>query len=210
MFKLIRNLIFLGFSLFVLYLYLPKPIPGLPQNLQQIDIKKIIQVKKNPSITPDEKTSTPDNTSSEKTALTTDTLVNLTDQDKVKVLFETQPPVTFHLTVARSTKKKNVGLMYIDSLPAYEGMFFIFDDSVKYPFWMKNVEIPLDMIFINKNLEIVYIQHSAKPCKVAKCPYYGPEKEYQFVVEINGNKAKEFNINNSTKLKIFQEKPVKE
>jgi uncharacterized membrane protein (UPF0127 family) len=63
-------------------------------------------------------------------------------------------------------------------------MLFIFPTEDIYSFWMKNTLIPLDMIWINANLNIVDIQ-KADPCKQDPCPLYVPEKQAQYILELN-------------------------
>ena len=48
--------------------------------------------------------------------------------------------------VAATNEEKAQGLMYRDELGENNGMFF---DSIDNGFWMKDVEIPLEMVFIS-------------------------------------------------------------
>lgn len=54
------------------------------------------------------------------------------------------------------------------------GMIFIYPTEGDYRFRMKNTLIPLDMIWLNANKEIVYIATDVPPCKADPCPTYGP------------------------------------
>ena len=49
------------------------------------------------------------------------------------------------------------GLSNIDSLPDDEGMLFYFDNPQTTSFWMKDTKIPLDIIFINEDLEVTKV-----------------------------------------------------
>jgi uncharacterized membrane protein (UPF0127 family) len=51
---------------------------------------------------------------------------------------------------------------------------------------MKNTLIPLDMIFIDKDHKIVYIEPQAQPCEADPCKVYNPGVTYRYVVEVNG------------------------
>lgn len=57
--------------------------------------------------------------------------------------------------VTESEKAK--GLQGIDSLPKNEGMLFIFSPPQDVSFWMKDVKIPLDIIFINEDEQVIQV-----------------------------------------------------
>ena len=61
-------------------------------------------------------------------------------------------------------------------------MLFIFDNERPLSFWMKNTYIPLDIIYVNKSLEIVTIQENTMPLNEKPIP---SEKPALFVVEVN-------------------------
>ncbi len=63
--------------------------------------------------------------------------------------------------IANTTEERQTGLMYVADLSEYEGMLFIQDPPRNVTLWMKNVEIPLDMIFVDENLRVVSIEEAA-------------------------------------------------
>lgn len=58
---------------------------------------------------------------------------------------------------ATSTEEKAKGLQGIDELPEDEGMLFYFDPPEDVQFWMKDVDIPLDIIFIDDDEEVIKV-----------------------------------------------------
>ena len=92
--------------------------------------------------------------------------------------------------LARTNQERQQGLMFRDQLCENCGMLFIFDNERSLSFWMKNTLIPLDMVFINSNLEIVDILH-AVPCSEDPCKSYVPQENAAYVLETNVNKFDE-------------------
>ena len=65
--------------------------------------------------------------------------------------------------VAATGQSRTRGLMWRSQLAAGKGMLFIFPAEQSLNFWMRNTLIPLDMIFIGKDLKITGIVHDAEP-----------------------------------------------
>ncbi|MDP2909631.1 MAG: DUF192 domain-containing protein, partial [bacterium] len=81
-----------------------------------------------------------------------------------------------------------------ESLEEDAGMLFVFDKEDFYSFWMKNTLMPLDMIWINENNKIVYIQKNARPCETEKCQNYATPEKAKYVLEINAGLADKYGI----------------
>lgn len=93
---------------------------------------------------------------------------------------------TVRVAVADSPTEMSRGLMHRKELPENEGMLFVYNYEGKHSFWMKNTLIPLDMVWINSNKEVVHIEHSAPPCKKSPCPHFRPSYPALYVLELNG------------------------
>ena len=91
--------------------------------------------------------------------------------------------------IARTNLERQRGLMYRQSLEPGHGMIFLFDQPEKsMKFWMKNTYIPLDMIFIGPNKQVIYVEENAEPLTLQS---RGPdEEESQFVLEVPGGWAR--------------------
>jgi uncharacterized protein len=90
-----------------------------------------------------------------------------------------------NLEVADNDISRSKGLMFRESLREDSGMLFIFDSPGDYAFWMKNTLIPLDMIWLDGDLQVVHIEH-ALPCKGDPCANYEPNHDARYVLEVNG------------------------
>lgn len=100
-------------------------------------------------------------------------------------------PRRFKVEIADNEASREYGLKYRRSLAADEGMLFEFERPDLQAFWMKNVLIPLDIIYIGADGRIVSIAADARPWDqtpiVSKAPALG-------VLEIDGGLAAKLGI----------------
>jgi uncharacterized protein len=68
-------------------------------------------------------------------------------------------------------------------------MLFIFEEEGLYSFWMKNMTMPIDMVFISGNGSVVYVKHSAQPCTADPCEIISPQQKFMYVLEIRSGAA---------------------
>lgn len=104
--------------------------------------------------------------------------------------------------LATTPEEMTIGLMNRTSLPENLGMLFIFDEEGIHKFWMKNTLIPLDMIWLDENGKIIYIEKNAQPCYVLICPLFGPESSSKYALEANGGYIEKHKINVGDKARI--------
>ncbi len=100
---------------------------------------------------------------------------------------------TIKLEVAKTPKQQAIGLMYREKLPPNRGMLFPMNPPRVPRFWMKNVEIPLDMIFVREG-KVAAIAHQVPPCEADPCPTYSPDILIDQVIELKGGRAKELGL----------------
>lgn len=102
---------------------------------------------------------------------------------------------TFKLFVAKTTKEKEIGLSGKASLNQEYGMLFPFDKPDYYPFWMKDMKISIDMLFVENN-KIVSVFKNLKPpkSKDETLEIIRPQKPADKVIEINSGLAEKYNI----------------
>ena len=117
---------------------------------------------------------------------------------------EMEDKATVFVEIADDDVERREGLMYRESLEDNSGMLFLYDSERELSFWMKNTLIPLDMIFINSDYEIVDIKH-ATPCRADPCPHYTSKAPAQYVLEVNAGFSEEKGIAEGDKIKFFLE-----
>ena len=130
-------------------------------------------------------------------------LILLTACTKYETIFidNGEEKIKIKAEIADTQEKRERGLMFRESLKENSGMFFTFDNDATFNFWMKNTLIPLDIIFISNDLNIVDIVH-AEPCTEEPCKSYKTSKPARYVLEVNGNFTTKNNIEVGDKIII--------
>src|SRR3989344_2558804 len=101
---------------------------------------------------------------------------------------------------ADSFLKRQQGLSGRKQLKENGGMFFIFDKPAAYPFWMKDMEFPIDIIWIDENYRVVDITKNALPESFPKI--FLPSKPVKYVLEVNAGFADKNNISVNDKIEM--------
>ena len=88
------------------------------------------------------------------------------------------------------------GMMFREALPQGRGMLFVHAKPAPYVYWMSNVKVPLDIIFMDSSRHIVEISADTPPCtkKPAECPVYGGHTSEQFVLELRAGEAQRLGL----------------
>lgn len=105
------------------------------------------------------------------------------------------------LEVARTPQQQSMGLMHRPALPENNGMLFQFTSAQSLSFWMKNVPVPLDMVFL-RNGAVQYIASSVPPCASEPCPTYGSKKPVDQVIELRSGRSAELGLKVGDRLQI--------
>ncbi len=108
---------------------------------------------------------------------------------------------TIELEVARTPEQQQMGLMYRPALPDNRGMLFPFSPPQPVQFWMKNVPVALDMVFLQNGV-IKYIEAAAPPCPNEPCPTYGPNVPIDTVIELRSGRAAELKLRTGDRIEI--------
>ncbi len=111
---------------------------------------------------------------------------------------------TIKLELAKTAEDRYLGLSFRDSLCSDCGMLFISSKKQEKSFVMRDMLIPLDIVWIADD-EIVKIDHNLnpeghEPNKAYKSPF-----PLQYVLELNGGYSKEIGIEVGDSVKFFIE-----
>ncbi len=108
---------------------------------------------------------------------------------------DARPSVTFttaqgdavvRVEVVQSEAKIERGLMYREHMPPDDGMLFLLEPEQDWKFWMRNTLIPLDIIFVKRDMTVAGIAANAKPRDESLLSVGVPSR---FVVETNAGWA---------------------
>lgn len=65
--------------------------------------------------------------------------------------------------IADDKCKKDLGLSGMKSLQNNEGMMFVFGTMGQYPFWMKDMNFSIDILWVDENSTIVGVEKNVSP-----------------------------------------------
>jgi len=99
------------------------------------------------------------------------------------------------------------GLMYVkEPLNRYYGMLFDMSlDKKNHSMWMKNTFIPLDIIFLDENMNIIGYKENNEPHSLKSISI---NKLSRYVLEMNGGSVKLNNLNIGDKIYFFNIKYI--
>jgi len=100
----------------------------------------------------------------------------------------------YYVEIADDDEERSRGLMYRDELGRNEGMFFIWNRPAPRAFWMLNTRIPLDIVYIGAELEIVGWSLDTLPCRTRSCPSYPSGAPAQYVLEVNAGEMERLGV----------------
>ena len=102
--------------------------------------------------------------------------------------------------VATTSADQEEGLSGRQSLPADQGMLFVFDQPGSYEFWMKDMNFPLDMVWINEDKTVAGVTADLSPDTYPDT--FLPPNDIKYVLEINAGAAGEFGMATGTPLRF--------
>lgn len=98
---------------------------------------------------------------------------------------------TIDIEIADTPGELQAGLMYRQTMADTEGMLFVFNKAKLRLFWMKNTYIPLDMIFVDKNMKILKIEKNTIPMSEERIPTH---RNTLYTVEVNAGFCDRYGI----------------
>lgn len=108
----------------------------------------------------------------------------------VEIFISEGDPIKVNVEVADNDIKRASGLSNRKYLGDYDGMLFVFEEKTNRPFWMKDMLINLDILFLDESGFIVEIASDNEICTEYHCPAISSVHMYKYVLEVNAGFCK--------------------
>jgi hypothetical protein len=113
------------------------------------------------------------------------------NSDRIYNLFQEKIPEekitinnkAFDLEIADTKEKMDKGLSGRASLATSTGLLFVFDKPGVYSFWMKEMNFPIDIIWLDKNKKILGVTKNLSPSSYPQV-FYSPTST-SYALEVN-------------------------
>lgn len=102
----------------------------------------------------------------------------------------------FNVSVAKTPETREKGLSGKRSLAVNEGLLFIFPEEGRHSFWMKDMNFPIDIVWIDSSGIITEISENISPNTYPQT--FLPMNDVQFVLELVAGAAEKFGIKEGT------------
>jgi uncharacterized protein len=89
----------------------------------------------------------------------------------------------FAAKVVRTPAEREKGLSGTGTLREDQAMLFVYDTEGKWPIWMKDMNYPIDIVWLNKDKEVVYIVINAPPESYPQETYI-PKQSARYILEL--------------------------
>jgi uncharacterized membrane protein (UPF0127 family) len=95
---------------------------------------------------------------------------------------------TYYVSIARKPEELQRGLSGTDSLAADRGMLFVFPKDDKWGIWMKDMNYPIDIVWLDKDAVVNYMVKNAQPSSYNAVEpvksIMSPDKPARYVIEL--------------------------
>jgi hypothetical protein len=118
----------------------------------------------------------------------------------------TMPNGAIVAEVVDTKASRELGLSGRTSMRDNEGMLFVFDYPGQYGFWMKDMNFPLDIIWISQNGYVVYIEQNMTPESYLENPPKTAINNAQanYVLEMNAGMTEQYGLFLGSRVTISQ------
>jgi len=103
----------------------------------------------------------------------------------------------FNVEIAKTTPEFSKGLGGRPCILPNQAMLFAFAKQGQYRFWMKGMNFPIDIIWINSAHRVAALEVDVEPSTYhSSAPYFenDPQHLAQYVLELKANESKKLNL----------------
>ncbi|MBI2097824.1 MAG: DUF192 domain-containing protein [Candidatus Vogelbacteria bacterium] len=106
------------------------------------------------------------------------------------------------IEIADDDIERSRGLSGRTTLAENEGMLFVFDAPGSYGFWMKNMNFPIDIIWLDEDWRIAGVTANVSPESFPQIFY--PERPIKYVLEVKAGFARRQSIQTGQVVELRQ------
>ena len=116
--------------------------------------------------------------------------------------------VSLDVEIANTPESQIKGLQYHTPLSYDQGMLFSFAQPQEIPIWMKEMQFPIDIIWVDSSGNVLYVEKNAPACTADPCQVYGQNLyQAQYVLEVASGFADKFGISVGSHMQIMTALP---
>jgi uncharacterized membrane protein (UPF0127 family) len=115
-----------------------------------------------------------------------------TVQTAYKTTVVTMGGQTFATEISDTPYLQERGLSYRKSIGVNNAMLFVFPQDGVYKFWMKDMNFPIDIIWLSSDKKIMYIEKNLSPSTFPQT--FGPDGQSHYVVEVVAGTSDRLNL----------------
>lgn len=118
-----------------------------------------------------------------------------------EIIWSVNNETDISLEIADTPQKRYLGLSNRNDLCADCGMLFVSEDMRDHSFVMRNMNFPLDILFIRDNT-VVKLYENLPPEGSAPQNIYSSGEPVNYVLELNGGKASELGLRKGSEINL--------
>lgn len=132
--------------------------------------------------------------------LTTVSPPDSVEQRTVQFISNGTLTATVSVEIADTPEERQQGLMGRTDLPENHGMLFVYEDERPRVFWMKQTEIPLDIIFLDAQKRVINVEQADPEPGVPpeQLERYTSDRPAQYVIELEQGFSEQHGIGPDT------------
>lgn len=100
------------------------------------------------------------------------------------------------IQTALTPQARSLGLSNRETLDPFDGLLLVFKESDYHGVWMKDMNFPLDIIWLDQNGKVVHLEKTIQPQTYPQS--FKPEKKASFVLELKAGKIDQLEIKNNS------------
>jgi uncharacterized membrane protein (UPF0127 family) len=99
----------------------------------------------------------------------------------------------FKVRLAQDETSRQIGLSETTSLKPTEGLLMIFDSDSTWEIWMKDMKVPIDIIWLDSAKKVVYTVKNATP-DLSTTKIFMSKDPARYVLELPAGSVQQFGI----------------